>query len=188
MTLHNFLHNFLHNANSTLVPNVVWAQSPCPGFRSCCRYCTRAQVDRCSWSWFSSCDSRAAPGTRTSCAARTLRHHRWAACCAPVALHESIRYAPGDHVEQWLNQLLCLDTASRAVPCPKNCDLYPSYWVFNLGFWDTTEIRIWRHFRWSAFATVRHRGRVNLLKVDINFTSSGSSIFLVHNLCCDKYI
>ena len=94
---------------------------------------TRAQVDRCSWSWFSSCDSRAAPGTRTSCAARTLRHHRWAACCAPVALHESIRYAPGDHVEQWLNQLLCLDTASRAVPCPKKCDLYPSYWVFNLG-------------------------------------------------------
>ncbi|KAM6960650.1 RNA cytidine acetyltransferase [Aplochiton taeniatus] len=46
-----------------------------------------------------------------------------------VTLHESIRYAPGDHVEKWLNELLCLDCMNiprviSGCPLPQNCDLY----------------------------------------------------------------
>ncbi|KAG5273809.1 hypothetical protein AALO_G00155780 [Alosa alosa] len=46
-----------------------------------------------------------------------------------VALQESIRYAPGDAVEKWLNELLCLDclTIPRIIsgcPLPQTCDLY----------------------------------------------------------------
>lgn len=54
-------------------------------------------------------------------AARTLHE---------VSLHESIRYAPGDPVEKWLNDLLCLDCLSitriiSGCPLPETCDLYP---------------------------------------------------------------
>ncbi|XP_061532158.1 RNA cytidine acetyltransferase isoform X4 [Phycodurus eques] len=53
-------------------------------------------------------------------AARTLHE---------VSLHESIRYAPGDAVEKWLNELLCLDCLNiprliSGCPLPQNCDLY----------------------------------------------------------------
>ncbi|XP_012671087.1 RNA cytidine acetyltransferase [Clupea harengus] len=53
-------------------------------------------------------------------AARTLHE---------VSLQESIRYAPGDPVEKWLNELLCLDclTIPRIIsgcPLPQTCDLY----------------------------------------------------------------
>ncbi|XP_033607138.1 RNA cytidine acetyltransferase isoform X2 [Cryptotermes secundus] len=46
-----------------------------------------------------------------------------------VVLNESIRYKPGDHVEKWLNDLLCLNAASvqpilSGCPPPDNCDLY----------------------------------------------------------------
>ncbi|XP_044536212.1 RNA cytidine acetyltransferase [Gracilinanus agilis] len=46
-----------------------------------------------------------------------------------VSLQESIRYAPGDHVEKWLNGLLCLDclNITRIVsgcPLPETCELY----------------------------------------------------------------
>lgn len=46
-----------------------------------------------------------------------------------VTLQESIRYAPGDPVEKWLNDLLCLDclNISRIIsgcPLPETCDLY----------------------------------------------------------------
>ncbi|XP_063802155.1 RNA cytidine acetyltransferase [Pseudophryne corroboree] len=46
-----------------------------------------------------------------------------------VSLQESIRYAPGDPVEKWLNDLLCLDclNISRMIygcPIPQTCDLY----------------------------------------------------------------
>lgn len=46
-----------------------------------------------------------------------------------VALHESIRYAPGDAVEKWLNDLLCLDCMNiprliSGCPLPQTCDLY----------------------------------------------------------------
>ncbi|XP_036417345.1 RNA cytidine acetyltransferase isoform X2 [Colossoma macropomum] len=46
-----------------------------------------------------------------------------------VSLHESIRYAPGDPVEKWLNELLCLDCLSvpriiSGCPLPETCDLY----------------------------------------------------------------
>ncbi|KAM8939834.1 RNA cytidine acetyltransferase [Pelodytes ibericus] len=46
-----------------------------------------------------------------------------------VSLQESIRYAPGDPVEKWLNDLLCLDclNISRIIsgcPLPGTCDLY----------------------------------------------------------------
>ncbi|XP_051512314.1 RNA cytidine acetyltransferase-like [Myxocyprinus asiaticus] len=46
-----------------------------------------------------------------------------------VTLHESIRYGPGDHVEKWLNELLCLDCLSipriiSGCPLPQTCDLY----------------------------------------------------------------
>uniref|UniRef100_A0A8C9EKT4 RNA cytidine acetyltransferase n=1 Tax=Pavo cristatus TaxID=9049 RepID=A0A8C9EKT4_PAVCR len=46
-----------------------------------------------------------------------------------VSLHESIRYAPGDPVEKWLNDLLCLDCLSitriiSGCPLPEACDLY----------------------------------------------------------------
>lgn len=47
-----------------------------------------------------------------------------------VSLQESIRYAPGDAVEKWLNDLLCLDclNITRIVsgcPLPEACELYP---------------------------------------------------------------
>ncbi|XP_061078586.1 RNA cytidine acetyltransferase [Conger conger] len=53
-------------------------------------------------------------------AARTLQE---------VTLQESIRYAPGDAVELWLNQLLCLDCLSvprivSGCPLPQSCELY----------------------------------------------------------------
>ena len=35
---------------------------------------------------------------------------------------------------------------------------------------------------------VRHHGRLTSVKVDIHFTSSASSTFLVHNFCCEKCI
>ncbi|XP_010766400.1 RNA cytidine acetyltransferase [Notothenia coriiceps] len=46
-----------------------------------------------------------------------------------VTLHESIRYAPGDAVEKWLNDLLCLDCMNiprliSGCPLPQTCDLY----------------------------------------------------------------
>ncbi|XP_070686120.1 RNA cytidine acetyltransferase [Pempheris klunzingeri] len=46
-----------------------------------------------------------------------------------VSLHESIRYAPGDAVERWLNDLLCLDCLNiprliSGCPLPQSCDLY----------------------------------------------------------------
>ncbi|KAL7878845.1 hypothetical protein AOLI_G00098190 [Acnodon oligacanthus] len=46
-----------------------------------------------------------------------------------ISLHESIRYAPGDPVEKWLNELLCLDCLSvpriiSGCPLPETCDLY----------------------------------------------------------------
>ncbi|NXY24373.1 NAT10 acetyltransferase, partial [Atrichornis clamosus] len=46
-----------------------------------------------------------------------------------VSLHESIRYAPGDPVEKWLNELLCLDCLNitriiSGCPLPDTCDLY----------------------------------------------------------------
>uniref|UniRef100_A0A8C5TKV8 RNA cytidine acetyltransferase n=1 Tax=Malurus cyaneus samueli TaxID=2593467 RepID=A0A8C5TKV8_9PASS len=46
-----------------------------------------------------------------------------------VSLHESIRYAPGDAVEKWLNDLLCLDCLNitriiSGCPLPDTCDLY----------------------------------------------------------------
>ncbi|XP_035521188.1 RNA cytidine acetyltransferase [Morone saxatilis] len=46
-----------------------------------------------------------------------------------VTLHESIRYAPGDAVEKWLNDLLCLDCLNiprliSGCPLPQTCDLY----------------------------------------------------------------
>ncbi|XP_060086378.1 RNA cytidine acetyltransferase-like [Ylistrum balloti] len=46
-----------------------------------------------------------------------------------VTLNESIRYANGDPVEKWLNDLLCLDATtvpriSSGCPLPETCDLY----------------------------------------------------------------
>ncbi|GLV37158.1 lethal (1) G0020 [Carabus blaptoides fortunei] len=46
-----------------------------------------------------------------------------------VVLNESIRYKPGDDVEDWLTKLLCLDATSvtpisSGCPPPDNCDLY----------------------------------------------------------------
>ncbi|KAF3688680.1 RNA cytidine acetyltransferase [Channa argus] len=57
--------------------------------------------------------------TERLAAARTLHE---------VSLHESIRYAPGDFVEKWLNDLLCLDCLNiprliSGCPLPQNCDL-----------------------------------------------------------------
>lgn len=44
-----------------------------------------------------------------------------------VSLSESIRYRPGDPVEKWLNQLLCLDAAlppAAGCPPPHECHLF----------------------------------------------------------------
>ncbi|XP_073977279.1 RNA cytidine acetyltransferase l(1)G0020 isoform X2 [Rhodnius prolixus] len=46
-----------------------------------------------------------------------------------ITLEESIRYKPGDAVEQWLTELLCLDATNSerswsGVPSPSECDLY----------------------------------------------------------------
>lgn len=55
-----------------------------------------------------------------------------------VSLQESIRYAPGDAVEKWLNDLLCLDclNITRIVsgcPLPEACELYPPGWCLPCG-------------------------------------------------------
>ena len=46
-----------------------------------------------------------------------------------IKLEEPIRYNPGDQVEKWLNQLLCLDAtttsqANQGCPHPSKCELY----------------------------------------------------------------
>ena len=46
-----------------------------------------------------------------------------------ITLEESIRYKPGDSVEEWLNKLLCLDASvvqplSSGCPAKEECDLY----------------------------------------------------------------
>ncbi|XP_010681061.2 RNA cytidine acetyltransferase 1 [Beta vulgaris subsp. vulgaris] len=46
-----------------------------------------------------------------------------------IELNESIRYASGDPIERWLNELLCLDVANyipniTRLPPPNECDLY----------------------------------------------------------------
>jgi N-acetyltransferase 10 len=46
-----------------------------------------------------------------------------------IKLEEPIRYSPGDHVEKWLNNLLCLDAtilskAAQGCPHPSKCELY----------------------------------------------------------------
>ncbi|KAI9258275.1 GNAT acetyltransferase 2-domain-containing protein [Sporodiniella umbellata] len=46
-----------------------------------------------------------------------------------VKLEEPIRYAPGDHVEKWLNKVLCLDASIvskniQGCPHPSECELY----------------------------------------------------------------
>lgn len=46
-----------------------------------------------------------------------------------IKLEEPIRYSPGDHVEKWLNNLLCLDATVvprnlRGCPEPTECELY----------------------------------------------------------------
>lgn len=48
---------------------------------------------------------------------------------AEVTLNESIRYSPGDAVEKWLTDLLCLDATAvepilSGCPPPDSCDLY----------------------------------------------------------------
>ncbi|XP_037307846.1 RNA cytidine acetyltransferase [Pungitius pungitius] len=62
---------------------------------------------------------------------RTIDTERLAAARSlhEVSLHESIRYAPGDAVEKWLNDLLCLDCLNiprliSGCPLPQTCDLY----------------------------------------------------------------
>ncbi|XP_015259334.1 PREDICTED: N-acetyltransferase 10 [Cyprinodon variegatus] len=61
-------------------------------------------------------------------AARTLHE---------VSLHESIRYAPGDPVERWLNELLCLDCLNiprliSGCPLPQACELYPLFFLLSV--------------------------------------------------------
>ncbi|KJE95863.1 N-acetyltransferase 10 [Capsaspora owczarzaki ATCC 30864] len=69
----------------------------------------------------STSSSAAAASTSISSSARTLRE---------LALETPIRYAAGDPVEKWLNELLCLDVGSvprslsSGCPHPKKCDLY----------------------------------------------------------------
>jgi N-acetyltransferase 10 len=46
-----------------------------------------------------------------------------------IKLDEPIRYSPGDHVEKWLNNLLCLDATIvsknvQGCPHPSKCELY----------------------------------------------------------------
>ena len=53
-----------------------------------------------------------------------------------ITLNESIRYAPGDEIEKWLNHLLCLDATvvqriTAGCPLPESCDLYPFDYVKN---------------------------------------------------------
>ncbi|KIH42602.1 hypothetical protein ANCDUO_27412, partial [Ancylostoma duodenale] len=47
-----------------------------------------------------------------------------------LTMEESIRYKPGDEIEQWLNRVLCLNAASIntklscGTPPPSECELY----------------------------------------------------------------
>ena len=49
----------------------------------------------------------------------------------------------------------------------------------------TAEIRIWRHFRWSALVAMAMWTQWTSRR---NFTSSASTVFLVPKLCCGKCI
>lgn len=109
------------------------------------------------WNWSSSWDSRVRKANRTwrqRTEAPTRRGwqqvnisdlmcNRWPVHCSDccfclltartlheVSLQESIRYAPADPVEKWLNDLLCLDCLNiprlvSGCPLPQTCDLYP---------------------------------------------------------------
>jgi len=65
-----------------------------------------------------------------------------------LTLNESIRYAPGDAVEKWLTDLLCLDATNvqpilSGCPPPDQCDLYYINRYFALA--PTNEDRQSRH-------------------------------------------
>ena len=51
-------------------------------------------------------------------------------CCEKCNSRSLCRYAPGDRIESWLNQLLCLDAADalppliNTIPPPSACELY----------------------------------------------------------------
>ena len=79
------------------------------------------QLREQSTSLGSSLSSSANKGSSSTPLGRTLHE---------IALNESIRYAPGDEIERWLNHLLCLDATvvqklTSGCPLPENCDLYP---------------------------------------------------------------
>ena len=107
-----------------------------------------------------------------------------------VALHESIRCAPGDHVEQWLNSATLpgrRGTAHLGLPLARKLRLVSFLLGFYFGGFGTPG-KYCTYLTSLPLVSVRHHGRVNSQRVNINFTSSASFICLVHNLCCEKYI
>jgi N-acetyltransferase 10 len=80
-----------------------------------------AQLRQASAKATASAAPESASGGGAVATGRTLRE---------VNLEEPIRYGPGDAVEQWLSQLLCLDAADHAprvpptLPHPDDCELF----------------------------------------------------------------
>jgi hypothetical protein len=65
-----------------------------------------------------------------ACSSHTDTFSRCLIVCYLVPLVIDHRYAPGDHIESWLHELLCLDATTHMpkpppkLPHPSSCDLY----------------------------------------------------------------
>ena len=100
-----------------LGPYLVFMSSTINGYEGTGRSLSLKLLDQLRQQSVTANDNKA---KTASASGRTLRE---------VALDESIRYRPGDAVEDWLNRLLCLDADSVAplltgCPPPSECELY----------------------------------------------------------------
>ncbi|XP_048827935.1 RNA cytidine acetyltransferase [Brienomyrus brachyistius] len=107
-----------------LGPYLVFMASTINGYEGTGRSLSLKLIQQLRTQSVDSQQSHSAENKNTSmtrlAAARTLHE---------VSLHESIRYAPGDPVEKWLNDLLCLDCLNipriiSGCPLPQTCELY----------------------------------------------------------------
>ncbi|CAB1447499.1 unnamed protein product [Pleuronectes platessa] len=115
---------YIHPGDALLGPYLVFMASTINGYEGTGRSLSLKLIQQLRQQSASSQLSTSAEnrGSNTArlAAARSLHE---------VSLHESIRYAPGDAVEKWLNELLCLDCLNiprliSGCPLPQTCDLY----------------------------------------------------------------
>lgn len=115
-----------------------------------------------------------------------------------VTLKESIRYADGDHVEAWLNSLLCLDATTvqritSGCPVPSTCDLYYvnrdtlfSYHKASEAFLQRLmSLYVASHYkvRWKNYLIITIWIFI-LDVIDTSFQSVSNWYFFLGDVCC----